>query len=393
VARLIADELAAWASQGLRRSLRVLDGPQSTTVAIEGRDEVVHNFSSNDYLGFANDPLVREAMHRAIDRYGVGAGASRLVCGTLRPHRELEDALAAYKGTEAALTFSSGYAAAVGTLTSLAGAGDFLLMDKLCHASLIDGAKLSGATIRTFPHQNLDRLEHLIRWAKGQAKAASRIVVVTESVFSMDGDCADLTTYANLRDAHDVMLMVDEAHALGLFGKMGSGLIEAMGLTGRVDLQMGTLSKAVGLHGGTLCGRREVIDLLIQRARSFIYSTAPPPAIAATGAWVVRELLPGAIGTERRRMLWANVTALHTALAGRIAPPQSAIIPWIVGDARAAMTASEALLSQGFLVPAIRYPTVPRNRARLRFALTAGHTESAITALAQAVQKLDEPTV
>lgn len=384
--RRFCDDLAPLHAASLHRSLRYLDSPQSPVIRCDGRELL--NFSSNDYLGFAAAGAVREAYKRGIDHYGAGSGASRLVCGTQRPHAALESALAHLKKTEAALTFSSGYAAAVGCLPAVCGPGDFILLDKLSHASLIDGAKLSGATLRIFPHNHMARLEHLLQWACSRSTASSRILVVTESIFSMDGDWADLWEIIRLKETYGALLMVDEAHAFGILGPQGRGLAAKLGLSARVDIHLGTLSKAAGLSGAYLCGSRDLIDLLINRARSFIYSTAPSPALAAAALEVVGLLLPGAYGEERRSRLWANLGLVHTALAGRIPEPSSAIIPLIIGTEDHALRISQSLEEAGILLPAIRFPTVARGRARLRLTLTASHTPEQIQRLAASLLPL-----
>lgn len=381
--RSFDEELRALRAAGLLRSLREMEGPQQPRVRTGGRE--VLNFSSNDYLGFAASRTVKDALIRGVERWGAGSGASRLVCGTQSPHILLEEALAALKRTEAALTFSSGYAAAVGTLTALLGVRDVVILDKLCHASLIDGAKLSGAALRVFPHNNMDRLSHLLHWARGRITASGRILVVTESIFSMDGDRADLRGIVELKEQHGALLLVDEAHAFGILGAQGRGLADELGVAWSVDIHMGTLSKSAGLHGGYICGSRALVDLLVNRARSFIYSTAPPPSLASGACEVITNLLPGPEGDGRRAMLWAHLKHFQQRLGDRITAPHSAIIPVIIGDEKAAMECSARLLENGFLIPAIRYPTVSRGRARLRVTLTAAHEPNDVDALADAL--------
>ena len=370
------EELRELEAGGLRRRLRRIESPQGTRVDLAGHANCL-NFSSNDYLGLSGDAELKETYQSHIARYGVGSGASRLVCGTMDVHLELEEKIAALKSAEAGLTFSSGFAAATGTLPALCGKGDVLILDKLCHASLIDGARLSGATMRVFPHNDLDRLERHLLWAAGQVARDGRIVVVTESVFSMDGDLAPLAEIVALKEKHGALLLVDEAHAFGVLGPQGRGLAAAIGVESRVDLQMGTFSKAVGLSGGYLCGSRAMVDLLINRARSFIYSTAPSPALAAT----VRDalnLVCGARGETLRADLLANRTTLSPDTT-------SAIVPVIIGENEAALAASAELLERGFLVPAIRYPTVPKGSARLRVTLSAAHRTDDILSLKSAL--------
>lgn len=356
-----------WRAQGLWRDLRLLDSAQGPVIRVDGRELI--NFSSNDYLGLADSTELRDALKEGAELYGAGAGASRLVCGTLRPHRDLEDALAAFKGTEAALTYSSGYATALGTIPALVGAGDTIILDKLCHASLVDAARLSGATIRVFPHNHLGRLEKLLQSAQG------RTLVVTESVFSMDGDRCPLAEIVELKDRHGAWLMLDEAHAVGVLGPEGRGLAAGLGLERRVELQMGTLSKSLGLSGGYLAASSQVIGWLINRARSLVYSTAVPPAIAHAGLAAL-TLVSGQPGEERRQRLWTRLRQLRPDET-----PTSAIVPWIIGDEQTAMKISASLLAEGFLIPAIRYPTVARGTARLRVTLSAGHTEAQVGSL------------
>jgi len=329
------------------------------------------NFASNDYLGLARHPLVEAALIEGVRRYGAGAAASRLVCGTLPPHRLLENALAAAKQTEAALVFSSGFATALGVIPAVAGKGDHVLLDKLCHACLVDAARLSGATIRVFPHNDLGKLRRLLSSIRAKHPHA-RILVATESVFSMDGDLCPLREIVDLTEQHDALLLLDEAHGFGVLGGHGMGLAEREGLQRRVTFQMGTLSKAAGLSGGYLAASREWIDLLVNRARSFIYSTAPPPALAHA-AIASLELIRSDQGRALREKLREN-----TAL---IADSPTPILPRVLGANEAALAASAALADAGFIVPAIRFPTVPRGTARLRISLSADHPPDAVRAL------------
>ncbi len=370
------DELHDLEAGGLRRRLRQIDSPQGVHVRLTGSGECL-NFSSNDYLGLANDGALKAIYQNHIDTYGVGSGSSRLVCGTMAAHVALEEKIASLKRTEAALTFTSGFAAATGALPSLCGKDDFLILDKLCHASLIDGARLSGATIRIYPHNDLNRLKSHLQWAAQRAAATSRLVVVTESVFSMDGDLAPLAEIVELKDQYGALLLVDEAHAFGVLGPEGRGLGAALGLESRIDLQMGTFSKAVGLSGGYLCGSRAMADLLINRARSFIYSTAPGPALAATVRDAL-DLVCGPRGDILREDLSANRETFSPGTP-------SAIIPIIIGENEAALSAAARLQERGFLVPAIRFPTVPKGSARLRITLSAAHRPDDITSLKSAL--------
>jgi 8-amino-7-oxononanoate synthase len=383
----LAAALADIERQNLTRELREVDGPQSPHLQVNG--QTLLNFSSNDYLGLANHPAVKAAAVRAVEQFGAGSGASRLICGSLRPHHELEERLAAFKGTEAALSFSSGCAAALGAVTSLVGKGDVVIVDKLVHASLVDAAKMSGAKLRVFKHNDLNDLERILKWAAKlrTTQPATRVLVVTESVFSMDGDLAPLLDMVELKERHGAWLMVDEAHATGLFGERCSGLVEEFGLTGRVEVQMATLGKALGAGGGAICGSRKLIDLLMNRARSFIFTTAPVPASAAAAAAAI-DLLGTKEGQGIRDRLWALVEHLKTDLiaSGRALPPvRSAIVPLVIGPEDEAMAWGAALRKRGVFIPAIRYPSVARGAARLRLTMTAAHSQTDIQSLAQAL--------
>ena len=391
---LFQEQLEALCARSLDRHLREINSPQGPEIEISGvgRDRRARrfiNFSSNDYLGLANDPKLREAAIAAINEFGVGAGASRLITGTQSPHVRLEHALAKWKGTEAALSFSSGYAAALGTIPALVKKNDVILLDKLCHASLIDGAKLSGAILRIFPHNNLRKLESHLEWARRE-HPGKRILVATESVFSMDGDRAPLRELVELKKRFDALLMLDEAHAVGVIGPNGRGLAAAESVSEDVDIQMGTLSKALGASGGYICGSRNLIEWLINRARSFIYSTAPSPAIAAAALAAV-DFLSSSEGEERRLLLWKKIRLMQevmpTSGLNKKDAPAGTIFPWIVGDEQAALDLASALQNKGFLVPAIRYPTVAKGSARLRITVTAAHQEDQIRSLCEAIKR------
>ncbi|TAE77461.1 MAG: 8-amino-7-oxononanoate synthase [Verrucomicrobia bacterium] len=372
------EELARLAESGLLRSLRTLDSSAGPRVRREGRD--LWNFASNDYLGLAAHPDLASAFIDGIRRYGSGATASRLVSGSLPPHHALEEDIALAKGSEAALCFSSGFAAATGSLPALVGKNDVLVLDKLCHACLIDGARLSGATIRVFPHNDIAKLDRLLTSIRARQSEA-RVIVVTESVFSMDGDLCPLARIVEAKDRHGALLFLDEAHAFGVIGPAGMGLAAELGLQSRIDFQMGTFSKAAGLSGGYLACSKDWRDLLINRARSFIYSTAPPPALAHA-ARTSLELIRSATGDALRQELRARIKSLSP---GHPSP----VIPRILGENTAALAAAERLENLGFLVPAIRYPTVPRGTARLRISLSASHPPLAVDALRDALAPLE----
>ena len=370
-----SEELTQLRAQGLERVLHPLDSPAGIRVI---RDEkTLWNFASNDYLGLASHPAITESFIEGIKKFGNGSAASRLVCGTLAPHLQLESALAAAKQSEAALTFSSGFATALGIIPAAVGKNDFVLLDKLCHACLIDAAKLSGATIRVFPHNDLTKLKSLLATVRAKSPDA-KILVATESVFSMDGTICSLSKLLDVVDEFDAMLLLDEAHGFGVLGPTGMGLAEQEKVAHRITFQMGTFSKAAGLSGAYVCASQDWIRLLVNKARSFIYSTAPPAALAyATLASL--QVIRSKEGTALRNQLRENITALTGS------DSQIPIIPHILGSNEATLNAARSLNEAGFLVPAIRYPTVPRHTARLRISLSAAHPPEAIASLRSAL--------
>lgn len=385
MSELFEEQLQALHARALHRKLREIGTPQGPEVRIVGRELV--NFSANDYLGMAADPILRQAAIAAIEEFGVGAGASRLISGTQSPHVVLESTLAKWKKVPAAICFSSGYAAALGTIPAFASKQDVIVLDKLCHASLIDGARLSGATLRVFPHNHLGKLESHLEWARREYPDA-RVLVVTESVFSMDGDRAPLRELVELKKRFGAKLLLDEAHAVGVVGPQGRGLAAELGLEEQIDVQMGTLSKSLGVSGGYICGSRTLIDWLINRARSFIFSTAPPPALAAAATAAIRFLV-SEDGEARRKLLWRRVVQFRKMLpGGDFGKPGGAIIPWLIGDEREALDLSQALQKEGFFVPAIRFPTVAKGSARLRITISAAHSALQTASLAEALGRL-----
>ena len=389
----LAERLAVIREQGLYRELRRVNSPQLAHTQVDSR--TLLNFSSNDYLGLANDPVLKAAAIKGIERYGAGSGASRLICGSLAPHHELEQAIAAFKGAEAALAFSSGYASALGTICALLDAHDVVIIDKLVHACVVDAARLCHAELRVFPHNDLESLAKILRWgdrrnASLSAKRRPRTLIVTESVFSMDGDFAPLRELVELKDRHGAWLMVDEAHATGLYGEKRRGLAEEFGVADRIEIQMGTLGKALGAAGGFVCGSRALIDYLVNRARSFIFSTAPVPAAAAAASAAI-HLIQSEEGQLRRNQLWARVDQLKNGLIAAgfvLAPVRSAIIPLVMGDEARALAAATALSEQGVFIPAIRYPTVARGKARLRLTVSAAHAAADVNQLVTALSSL-----
>jgi len=377
--------------QGLRRNLRRVDSAQGPRIKTGGK--TLLNFSSNDYLGLASHPALKKAAADAVKRFGAGAGASRLVSGSLAPFHELEETLAAFKKTEAALSFSTGYAAAIGTICALLGKSDIIIIDKLVHACIVDAARLSGATLRVFDHNDLEDLEKILLWtskislpryAPRERFVHTRVLIVTESIFSMDGDAAPLREIVALKNKYGAWLMVDEAHATGIIGKNGRGLADALGVAGEIDIQMGTLGKALGSSGGYICGSRVLIDFLVNSARSFIFSTAPVPAAAAAATAAIR-LVQSPEGRALNKHLWKQVKTFHSALRIPHSAMASAIIPLIIGNEAKAVGASSKLRAQNIFIPAIRYPTVARGRARLRVTITAAHKPEDISHVAFAL--------
>jgi len=381
------EQLRALRARSLHRKLREIGSAQGPEVQIVGRQLI--NFSSDDYLGLAADPILRQAAIAAIEEFGVGAGSSRLISGTQSPHAALESALARWKRAPAAICFSSGYAAAVGALPALASKEDVIILDKLCHASLIDGARLSGATLRVFPHNHLGKLESHLEWARREYPAG-RIVIVTEAVFSIDGDRAPLRELVELKKRFQAFLLLDEAHAIGVLGPHGRGLAAELGLESEIDAALGTLGKSLGTSGGYICGSRDLIDWLINRARAFIFSTAPPPALAVAATAAIRFLLSEE-GETRRKTLWKRIVQLRKLLPENkeeFGRPGAAIIPWLVGDEQRALDLARALRTEGFFVPTIRYPTVAKGAARLRITVSAAHSALQIASLGDAVRRI-----
>ncbi|MFM2221389.1 MAG: hypothetical protein RLZZ553_1137 [Verrucomicrobiota bacterium] len=384
----VSEELEKIREAGLWRSLQARDTMGA------GEQGSMISFASNDYLGLSVESSIPEAFHEGLVRFGHGATSSRLVCGTSGEHQALEAEIAKLKHCDDCLTFASGYAAAMGTIPALVGPNDVVILDKLSHACLIDAAKLSGATLRVFPHNHLEKLETLLRTTREKRGSDSRILVITESVFSMDGDTAPLREIVEIKDRYDAWLLVDEAHGFGVLGSQGGGLCQELGLQSRVDIQMGTLSKAAGLAGGFIAGSTELIALLVNRARSFIYSTAPPPALAHAARHAV-QLIQSQRGCDLRNTLKENLRLFTdgTHLAGHRTP----IIPIILGENSAAIELSNHLATLDFLVPAIRYPTVPRDSARLRVSISALHSPHSLTTLRNHLAHLlhrspDEPS-
>ena len=366
--RYLDDELNALRQQGLYRRLRVLDDEQKARTAIDHRSVV--NLSSNNYLGLTTHPKLRERAAEALHRFGVGSGSVRTIAGTMQIHMELERKLAEFKRTEAAVVFQSGFTANAGTVSSILGKEDFIVSDELNHASIIDGARLSRATIKVFPHRDVAAARTIVE----ALPRDRRRLIITDGVFSMDGDLGPVPALCELADEFGCVMMVDDAHASGVFGRNGRGTIDHFGMHGRVDVQVGTLSKAIGALGGYVAGSRALIDFLYHRARPFLFSTSHPPSVAASclAAIEVLETEPALI--ER---LWENTRFFKSGLEGlgfNTGSSESPITPVIVGEAATAMKLSDRLFEEGVFAQGIGFPTVAQGKARVRTIVTATHT-------------------
>ena len=364
--------LAELAAEHLTRRLLPLESGTGPVVRIAGREVLL--FASNDYLGLACHPEVVDAAVRATQAYGAGTGAARLISGSLPPHGEMEQALARFKGTEAALTFGSGYVANIGAIPALSSRGGLILADRLCHASLIDGCRLSHADFRIYRHNDMDHLASLL----SKRRKGRRTLIVTDGVFSMDGDLAPLPDLVAIAHKYEAELYVDDAHGTGVMGCHGRGTIEHFGLEERIPLHMGTLGKALGSSGAYIAGPDQSIQYLVHTCRSFIFATSPPPGSAAA---VIAALHILQREPERRRRLWENRNRLFDGLmrAGfTLAPSASPIIPILIGRADKAVALSEQLLANGVFAPAIRPPTVPAETSRIRVTVTSEHSTAQI---------------
>jgi 8-amino-7-oxononanoate synthase len=374
----LARELAALEAQGLRRARRVLETPQRARVRVDGRSYIA--FCSNDYLGLAAHPALAAAACEGARRYGVGAGASHLVLGHGSAHEALECALARFVGLPAALLFSTGYMANVGLVTALAGRGDAVFADRLNHASLNDAALLSRADLKRYAHCDTAALARLL-----ERSHARRRLIVTDAVFSMDGDIAPIAELLALAERYDAWLVIDDAHGFGVLGKGGRGVLEHTGIASPRIVYMATLGKAAGVFGAFVAGPHELIDTLVQRARTYIYTTASPPLLAHA---LLASLDLVSEGEARRARLGELIRTLRSALAvspWRLAPSETPIQPLVVGASTDALALSQRLAEQGLLVPAIRPPTVPQGSARLRISLSADHTIEDVEWLGEAL--------
>ncbi len=373
--KYISDELLKIKESGLYRELKVIENTQNTHIEIEGKTYL--SFCSNNYLGLANHPSVVKAVKDAVEEYGWGAGASRLVSGNMTMHETLEKVISGFKGKEASIIFPTGYMANLGAISSLVSRGDLIVCDKLNHASIIDGCRLSGADFRVYAHRNMEKLESILK----KSSKYNRKLIVTDSVFSMDGDLAPLPDLVKIAAKYDAMLMVDEAHGTGVFGQNGRGVVEYFNLNKEVDIVMGTLSKAIGSLGGYVSGDIDLINYLRNKARSFMYTTALPPAVCAAsiaGIKLIQE------DPSMRESLWNNVRFIKDKLRAinfNIISSESQIIPILIGDTQKSVEISKLLYENGILIPAIRPPTVPSNSSRLRMTVMSLHTKEDLESL------------
>ncbi len=380
-------ELDALRADGLYRWLRQIEGAQGPRMRVDGRETIV--LAGSDYLGLASHPRLKEAARRAIDQYGCSASAARLISGNHDLYPQLENRLARFKQTEAALVFSTGYQANLGVISALMDVQDIAFSDELNHASIIDGCRLSGTQVRVFPHNDLAALESLLE----REASARRKLIVVDGLYSMDGDLAPLVDIVGLAERYGCMTMVDDSHGTGVLGEAGRGTAEATGVLGRIDIETGSLAKALGGFGAYVVGSRTLIEYLINRARSFIFSCAMPPAVLAT---VLEALAVVEEEPERRQRLWDNTRYLRAGLraAGfHLNQSETHIIPLMVGESQLTMRFCQELLERGVFAQGIRYPSVPRGTERIRLTLTASHSKTdldlALTVLGEAGRALE----
>ncbi len=380
-----SSELKSLRNKDLLRKLICIESSHGSNISIDGKTYI--NFSSNDYLGLSNHPEIIKAAAAALKKYGFGTGASRLLSGTYLTHVQLEERIAKFKKTEAALVFNTGYAANTGIIPAIAGGDTVIFSDGLNHASIVDGTRLSKADVKVYRHRDVNHLESLLKKSLN-GKSIRRRLVITDTVFSMDGDIAPLKDLASLCDRYDALLMIDDAHGTGVLGKTGRGALEHFGIKTASVIQMGTLSKAAGCYGAFVAGSKYLIDLLINRARSFIYSTSLPPAVAAAGCKAIDIIDRMSVGIRER--LWKNRKSLYNGLENMgfdSLGSETPIIPVLAGDVRNALKLSEYLYENRIFAPAIRPPTVPEDKCRIRFSVTAGHTAEDIDKTLECLRK------
>ncbi len=384
----LTDQLNELKAKGTHFRLRVLDDEQAPVCTFDGKKVI--NLASNNYLGLTTHPKLREAALEATRKYGVGSGAVRTIAGTMKIHMELEEKIASFKNVEACVVFQSGFAANAGTVSAILGKDDFIISDQLNHASIIDGARLSRAKILVFEHKNVADAEAKLASIKDQA---GRKLLISDGVFSMDGDIGPLPGLCDVAEKYGAMMMVDDAHASGVLGRNGRGTVDHFNVHGRVDIQVGTLSKAIGALGGYVCGTRELIDFLYHRARPFLFSTSHPPSVAATciAAFEVLENEP-----ERIERLWENTRFWKKELGlvgfdigGKTTPAsETPITPIIIGDGKLTMDFSRELFQEGVFATGIAFPTVPEGKARIRTIMTAAHTKEELEQALETLEKV-----
>jgi glycine C-acetyltransferase len=384
----LTDELNALKAKGTHFKLRVLDDEQAAECTFDGKKVI--NLASNNYLGLTTHPKLREAALEATKKYGVGSGAVRTIAGTMKIHMELEEKIARFKNVEACVVFQSGFAANAGTVSAVLGKEDFIISDQLNHASIIDGARLSRAKILVFNHKDLAHAEQQLASVKDQP---GKKLLITDGVFSMDGDIGPLPGLCDLAEKYGAIMMVDDAHASGVLGRAGRGTVDHFDVHGRVDIQVGTLSKAIGALGGYVCGTRDLIDFLYHRARPFLFSTSHPPSVAATciAAFDVLQDEP-----ERIEQLWENTRfwkkelgSLGFDIGGKTTPAsETPITPIIIGDGALTMKFSRELFKEGVLGTGIAFPTVPEGKARIRTIMTATHTDDELSQALEVLKKV-----
>lgn len=376
-------ELQSIHQAGLYRRMREVTGPQGPRMRVDGKEVLA--FCSNDYLGLASHPAVRRAAIEAIERYGFGSGASRLISGNTTAYRELEESLAGFKKEEKALVFSTGTMANAGIISAVVDKGDCIIVDRFNHASIFDGCKLSGARMLVYPHNDMNRLEDILKKAQTRYR---RKLIVTDSVFSMDGDIAPLPQILDLSRNYDAMVMIDEAHATGVIGEKGRGLREYYRIRQGATIVMGTLGKALGSFGGFVAGEAPMIDFLINRCRSFIYTTGLPPAICAAASAGLRILQQEPDRLERLKTNAQYLRSKLKDLGMRVLGDETPILPLLIGDSNVALQLTQQLWDKGIWIPAIRPPTVPRNGARLRITVSAEHNPADLDQLIQTLKEI-----
>src|SRR5579863_776566 len=384
----LTDQLNELKTKGTHFKLRVLEDEQAPVCTFDGKNVI--NLASNNYLGLTTHPKLREAALEATRKFGVGSGAVRTIAGTMKIHMELEEKIARFKNVEACVVFQSGFAANAGTVSAVLGKEDFILSDELNHASIIDGARLSRAKIKVFRHKDVDHCEELLHEVSSEP---GHKLVITDGVFSMDGDIGPVDKLAALAEKYGAIMMVDDAHASGVLGRNGRGSVDHFGMHGHVDVQVGTLSKAIGALGGYVCGSRDLIDYLYHRARPFLFSTSHPPSVAATcmAAFDILEEEP-----ERIERLWENTHYFQNELRGAgfnvggINTPrtETPITPVILGEGKTAMDFSRALFEEGVLGTGIAFPTVPEGKARIRLIMTSEHTRAQLDRALETLERV-----